>query len=68
MATGSSSAIEARMSTRTQNERKFGGLEELVNGGRRYWIDNRGPARLARPVSEESRRERINAALLAGDL
>jgi hypothetical protein len=27
------------MSTRTQNERKFGRWEELLNGGRRYWID-----------------------------
>jgi len=27
------------MSTRTQNERKFGRWEGLPNGGRRYWID-----------------------------
>ena len=27
------------MSTRTQNERKFSGWEELANGGRRYWTD-----------------------------
>ena len=27
------------MSTRTQNERKFGRWEELPGGGRRYWLD-----------------------------
>ena len=27
------------MSTRAQNERKFGHWEELPNGGRRYWLD-----------------------------
>ena len=26
------------MSTRPQNERKFGSWEELPNGGRRYWV------------------------------
>ncbi len=27
------------MSTRTQNEKKFGQWQELPDGGRRYWID-----------------------------
>ena len=27
------------MSTRAQNEKKFGHWEELPNGGRRYWLD-----------------------------
>jgi hypothetical protein len=27
------------MSTRTQNEKKFGQWEETPGGGRRYWID-----------------------------
>ncbi len=27
------------MSTRTQNEKKFGNWEELPGGGRRYWIE-----------------------------
>jgi len=27
------------MSTRTQNEKKFGQWEELPDGGRRYWVD-----------------------------
>ena len=30
------------MSTRTQNERKFGQWEELSDGGRRYWLDVHG--------------------------
>ena len=30
------------MSTRSQNERKFGSWEELPGGGRRYWIDVSG--------------------------
>ena len=30
------------MSTRAQNERKFGGWEDLPDGGRRYWIDVAG--------------------------
>jgi len=30
------------MSTRTQNEKKFGNWDELPNGGRRYWIDVSG--------------------------
>jgi len=30
------------MSTRTQNERKFAGWEDLPDGGRRYWIDVTG--------------------------
>jgi hypothetical protein len=27
------------LSTRPQNERKFGSWEELPNGGRRYWFE-----------------------------
>ena len=27
------------MSTRSQNERKYGNWEELASGGRRYWLD-----------------------------
>ena len=27
------------MSTREQNERKFGNWEQLSHGGRRYWLD-----------------------------
>ena len=30
------------MSTRTQNEKKFGRWEDRPDGGRRYWIDVRG--------------------------
>ena len=30
------------MSTRPQNERKFGSWEELLNGGRRYWFEVAG--------------------------
>jgi hypothetical protein len=30
------------MSSRTQNEKKFGTWEELPNGGRRYWLDIAG--------------------------
>ena len=30
------------MSTRAQNERKFGQWDELPDGGRRYWLDVRG--------------------------
>ena len=30
------------MSTRAQNERKFGPWEELPNGGRRYWFEVAG--------------------------
>ena len=30
------------MSTRAQNERKFGQWDELPNGGRRYWLDVAG--------------------------
>ena len=30
------------MSTRSQNERKFGSWEELPNGGRRYWFEVAG--------------------------
>ena len=27
------------MSTRTQNEKKFGNRDQLLGGGRRYWLD-----------------------------
>ena len=27
------------MSTRTQNEKKFGNWDQLAEGGRRYWLD-----------------------------
>jgi len=27
------------VSTRSQNERKYGNWEELASGGRRYWLD-----------------------------
>lgn len=30
------------MSTRAQNEKKFGQWSELAGGGRRYWLDVRG--------------------------
>jgi len=30
------------MSTRVQNEKKFGRWEELPEGGRRYWLDVAG--------------------------
>jgi hypothetical protein len=30
------------LSTRPQNERKFGSWEELPNGGRRYWFEVAG--------------------------
>lgn len=30
------------MSTRSQNEKKFGHWEELPDGGRRYWLDVAG--------------------------
>jgi hypothetical protein len=30
------------MSTRTQNEKKFGQWEDLPEGGRRYWLDVQG--------------------------
>jgi hypothetical protein len=30
------------MSTRAQNENKFGHWDELANGGRRYWLDVAG--------------------------
>ncbi|HVC12886.1 MAG TPA: hypothetical protein VNE59_14680 [Burkholderiales bacterium] len=30
------------MSSRIQNERKFGHWEEITGGGRRYWIEIRG--------------------------
>lgn len=30
------------MSTRQQNERKFGGWEDLPTGGRRYWLEVAG--------------------------
>lgn len=30
------------MSTRSQNERKFGRWDELPSGGRRYWFDVTG--------------------------
>lgn len=30
------------MSTRTQNEKKFGNWDELPGGGRRYWLDVSG--------------------------
>ena len=30
------------MSSRAQNEKKFGTWEELPNGGRRYWLDIAG--------------------------
>jgi hypothetical protein len=30
------------MSSRAQNEKKFGAWEELPNGGRRYWLDIAG--------------------------
>lgn len=30
------------MSSRSQNEKKFGHWEELPGGGRRYWIDVQG--------------------------
>ena len=30
------------MSTRTQNERKFGQWEDLADGSRRYWLDIAG--------------------------
>jgi len=30
------------MSTRAQNEKKFGQWEETPGGGRRYWLDTRG--------------------------
>ena len=32
------------MGTRTQNERKFAGWEDLAGGGRRYWLDVSGCA------------------------
>ena len=30
------------MSTRSQNEKKFGNWDELPGGGRRYWLDVSG--------------------------
>ena len=30
------------MSTRTQNEKKFGSWEDLPSGGRRYWLEVAG--------------------------
>jgi len=30
------------MSTRQQNERKFGQCQDLPDGGRRYWLDVKG--------------------------
>ena len=30
------------MTTRTQNEKKFGNWEDLPDGGRRYWLDVSG--------------------------
>jgi hypothetical protein len=30
------------MSSRAQNEKKFGTWDELANGGRRYWLDIAG--------------------------
>jgi len=30
------------LSTRAQNQRKFGYWEQVVNGGRRYWLDVAG--------------------------
>jgi hypothetical protein len=33
------------MSTRTQNEKKFGNWEDLPGGGRRYWLDVAGRQR-----------------------
>jgi hypothetical protein len=30
------------MASREQNERKFGNWEELLNGGRRYWLEITG--------------------------
>ena len=30
------------MTTRTQNEKKFGNWEDLPDGGRRYWLDVTG--------------------------
>jgi len=50
------------MSTRAQNERKFGYWEELSAGGRRYWLDVPGrmgwKARYVKEVdaSESTRR------------
>ncbi len=50
------------MSTRAQNERKFGHWEELSAGGRRYWLDVPGrmgwKARYVKEVdaSESTRR------------
>jgi hypothetical protein len=41
------------MSTRQQNEKKFGSWEELPGGGRRYWLDVTGRLGwLARYVKE----------------
>jgi hypothetical protein len=31
-----------QMSTRAQNEKKFGSWEDLGGGGRRYWLDISG--------------------------
>ncbi len=38
------------MSTRTQNEKKFGQWDELPGGGRRYRLDPPGSARLVASV------------------
>jgi hypothetical protein len=34
--------IEGKMSSRSQNEKKFGHWENLPGGGRLYWIDVQG--------------------------
>ena len=47
------------MGTRTQNEQKFGGWEDLTDGGRRYWLDVPGRlgwrARYVKQVDHEER-------------
>jgi len=49
----------ARMSSRQQNERKFGQWQKLPNGGRRYWFEVTGRQRWkARYIKEVDAREK----------
>lgn len=56
------------MSTRQQNEKKFGNWESLPSGGRCYWYELTGrggwKARYLKEVDDKEK----NRAVLAGDL
>ena len=56
------------MSTRAQNEKKFGQWDELPGGGRRLSARRAGQAGLAGALLQGRGRRRNDGAFLAGDL